>query len=146
MRRWRIDAAALCCFGIDRRRQDDLRQPASEEVSGHDAEAANYYFDPHNEYAAHFPGLAQIIDSESLELPFWMFKFDELADVVFSGRQPHADERDALYEVIRVARTKYQAELTSSAGTSAVRRQLVAEGIRQLPIRQHHIALSTSSQ
>ena len=85
-------------------------------------------FDPHNEYAAHFPGLAQIIDSESLELPFWMFKFDELADVVFSGRQPHADERDALYEVIRVARAKYQAELSSSAGASAVRRQPVAEG------------------
>ena len=85
-------------------------------------------FDPHNEYAAHFPGLAQIIDSESLELPFWMFKFDELADVVFSGRQPHADERDALYEVIRVARAKYQTELSSSAGASAVRRQPVAEG------------------
>jgi uncharacterized protein len=85
-------------------------------------------FDPHNEYAAHFPGLAQIIDSESLELPFWMFKFDELSDVVFSGRQPHADERDALYEVIRVARSKYQAELSSLAGTSAVRRQPVAEG------------------
>ena len=84
-------------------------------------------FDPHNEYAAHFPGLAQIIDSESLELPFWMFKFDELADVVFSGRQPHADERDALYEVIRVAKAKYQAESTSPAGTSAVRRQPAAE-------------------
>ena len=85
-------------------------------------------FDPHNEYAAHFPGLAQIIDSESLELPFWMFKFDELSDVVFSGRQPHADERDALYEVIRIARAKYQTELSSSAGASAVRRQPVAEG------------------
>jgi DNA helicase HerA-like ATPase len=85
-------------------------------------------FDPHNEYAAHFPGLAQIIDSESLELPFWMFRFDELADVVFSGRQPHADERDALYEVIRVARAKYVAELGSSPGASAVRRQPVAEG------------------
>ena len=84
-------------------------------------------FDPHNEYAAHFPGLAQIIDSESLELPFWMFKFDELADVVFSGRQPHPDERDALYEVIRVARAKYQAEV-GSIGMSAVRRQPVAEG------------------
>jgi DNA helicase HerA-like ATPase len=85
-------------------------------------------FDPHNEYAAHFPGLAQIIDSESLELPFWMFKFDELADVVFSGRQPHPDERDALHEVIRIARAKYQAELGSSAGMSTVRRQTVAEG------------------
>jgi DNA helicase HerA-like ATPase len=85
-------------------------------------------FDPHNEYAAHFPGLAQIIDSDSLELPFWMFRFDELSDVVFSGRQPHADERDALYEVIRIARGKYQAELSSSAGTSAVRRQSAADG------------------
>jgi DNA helicase HerA-like ATPase len=85
-------------------------------------------FDPHNEYAAHFSGLAQIIDSESLELPFWMFKFDELADVVFSGRQPHPDEQDALYEVIRIARAKYRAELGSSAGMSAVRRQTVAEG------------------
>jgi uncharacterized protein len=85
-------------------------------------------FDPHNEYAAHFPGLAQIIDSESLELPFWMFRFDELSDVVFSGRKPHADERDALYEVIRIARGKYQAELNSPGGTSAVRRQSAADG------------------
>ena len=86
-------------------------------------------FDPHNEYAAHFPGLAQIIDSDSLELPFWMFQFDELADVVFSGRQPHADERDALYEVIRAAKAKYLVELGSPAATSAVRRQPMSEGV-----------------
>ena len=86
-------------------------------------------FDPHNEYAAHFPGLAQVIDSESLELPFWMFRFDELADVVFSGRQPHADERDALYEVIRAAKAKYLVELGSPGATSAVRRQPMSEGV-----------------
>jgi hypothetical protein len=86
-------------------------------------------FDPHNEYAAHFPGLAQIIDSDSLELPFWMFRFDELADVVFSGRLPHADERDALYEVIRAAKAKYLVELGSPAATSAVRRQPMSEGV-----------------
>jgi uncharacterized protein len=85
-------------------------------------------FDPHNEYAAHFPGLAQVIDSDSLELPFWMFRFDELADVVFSGRQPHADERDALYEVIRAAKAKYLAELGAPGATSAVRRQAISEG------------------
>jgi DNA helicase HerA-like ATPase len=79
-------------------------------------------FDPHNEYAAHFRGLAFIIDSDSLELPFWMFRFDELADVVFSGRQPHADERDALYELIRAARAKYLMELGSPGGLSSVRR------------------------
>ena len=85
-------------------------------------------FDPHNEYAAHFPGLAQVIDSDSLELPFWMFRFDELADVVFSGRQPHADERDALYEVIRAAKAKYLVELGAPGATSAVRRQPMSEG------------------
>ena len=67
-------------------------------------------FDPHNEYAAHFPDLAQVTHFDSLELPFWVFRFDELADVIFSGRQPHADERDALYEVIRMARARYGAE------------------------------------
>ncbi len=87
-------------------------------------------FDPHNEYAAHFPGLAQVIDSDSLELPFWMFQFDELADVVFSGRQPHADERDALYEVIRAAKAKYLVDVgSSSAAASAVRRQPMSEGV-----------------
>jgi Helicase HerA, central domain len=102
-------------------------------------------FDPHNEYAAHFPGLAQIIDSESLDLPFWMFKFDELADVVFSGRQPHPDERDALYEVIRIARTKYQAELGSAGGTSAIRRSQSPRGIRYRRIRRRPTASLTSS-
>ena len=36
--------------------------------------------DPHNEYAARFPGIAQLIDAESFELPIWMFRFDELAE------------------------------------------------------------------
>jgi uncharacterized protein len=84
-------------------------------------------FDPHNEYAAHFPGLAQVIDSDTLELPFWIFRFDEFADVVFSGRHPHADERDALYEVIRLARAKYLADTGSPTGTSPLRRQPAVE-------------------
>jgi uncharacterized protein len=84
-------------------------------------------FDPHNEYAAHFPGLAQVIDSDSLELPFWVFRFDELADVVFSGRHPHADERDALYEVVRIARAKYHVDAGSPPGTSVLRRQPATE-------------------
>ena len=58
-----------------------------------------------------------------------MFRFNELADVVFSGRQPHADERDALYEVIRAANAKYLVELGSPAATSAVRRQPMSEGV-----------------
>ncbi len=83
--------------------------------------------DPHNEYATHFPSLANVINSESLELPIWMFRFDELADIVFSGRQPHADERDALYDVIRAAKAKYLSDTGSSTGGSVLRRQTAAE-------------------
>jgi hypothetical protein len=83
--------------------------------------------DPHNEYASHFPGVAQIIDSDSLELPIWMFRFDELAEVIFSGRPPHPDERDALYEVVQTAKTNYLAGAGSATG-SVLRRKLSIEG------------------
>lgn len=63
--------------------------------------------DPHNEYAAHFRGQALILDSDSLELPYWMFRFEELLDVVYSGRKPNPDEADALYEVIRGAKQRF---------------------------------------
>ncbi len=83
--------------------------------------------DPHNEYAAHFPGVAHVIDSDSLELPIWIFRFDELADVIFSGRPPHPDERDALYDVIQTAKANYRAG-SGSATTGVLRRRLSAEG------------------
>ena len=83
--------------------------------------------DPHNEYTAHFPGVAQIIDSDNLELPIWMFRFDELADVIFSGRPPHPDERDALYEVIQTAKTNFQGG-AGFASASVLRRKISVEG------------------
>src|SRR5208282_606533 len=60
------------------------------------------------------PRLRRPAGGGTLELPFWIFRFDELADVVLSGRRPHPDERDALYELIRVARAKYLADVRSS--------------------------------
>jgi DNA helicase HerA-like ATPase len=83
--------------------------------------------DPHNEYAAHFPGIAQVIDAENLELPIWMFRFDELADIVFSGRPPHSDERDALYEVIQTAKSNFHGGAVS-ATASLLRRKLSVDG------------------
>ena len=83
--------------------------------------------DPHNEYSAHFPGIGQLIDADSLELPIWMFRFDELADIVFSGRPPHPDERDALYEVIQTAKTNFQ-NGAGSATASVLRRKLSVDG------------------
>jgi DNA helicase HerA-like ATPase len=64
--------------------------------------------DPHNEYASAFPDLALTIDGEALDLPIWMFKQEELADVVFRGRPALADEPDILREVVATARARYR--------------------------------------
>lgn len=75
--------------------------------------------DPHNEYAEFFQGVAHVIDFDSLELPIWMFHFDELTDVVFSGRPPNLDERDALYAAVQIAKINFLANAAS--GTSSER-------------------------
>ena len=48
--------------------------------------------DPHNEYARHFPNDSIVLDSDNLELPYWMFRFEEIADIIYSGRKPNSDE------------------------------------------------------
>ncbi len=56
--------------------------------------------DPHNEYASAFPDRALAIDAEALDLPFWMFKLEEFAEVVFRGRAAFEEENDILREVV----------------------------------------------
>ena len=55
--------------------------------------------DPHNEYARNFPTNSVVLNSDNLELPYWMFKFEEIADIIYSGRKANSDEVDALYDV-----------------------------------------------
>jgi uncharacterized protein len=82
--------------------------------------------DPHNEYAAHFTRDSMVLDSDNLELPYWMFKFDEMVDIIYAGRKPDPDESDALYEVIKSAKTRFSAAANSRL--SASRRQSASEG------------------
>ena len=64
--------------------------------------------DPHNEYASAFPDRALAIDPEALDLPFWMFKLEEFAEVVFRGRAAFEEEGDILREVVQAARERYR--------------------------------------
>jgi len=82
--------------------------------------------DPHNEYSAHFVGQAHIVDSDNLELPYWMFRFEEMLDVVYGGRKPNPDEADALYEVIRSAKQKFAA--AGKVSEASLRRNMPSEG------------------
>ena len=42
--------------------------------------------DPHNEFAAAFPDKAIVIDTDNLDLPFWLFRLEEFAEVLYRGR------------------------------------------------------------
>lgn len=64
--------------------------------------------DPHNEFAAAFKEKAHLIDTEHLDLPFWLFRLEEFAEVIFRGRQTVVEEIDALRELIAEAKRDFR--------------------------------------
>jgi len=70
--------------------------------------------DPHNEFAAAFPEKAVVIDTDSLDLPFWLFRLDEFAEVLYRGRPPVSDEVDVLRDLIPEAKRAFRGEGVSS--------------------------------
>jgi uncharacterized protein len=67
-----------------------------------------FVLDVHNEYRRCFVDRAQILNPPNLRLPFWLFGFDELIDVLFSGRPAPDEEIDVLSELIPQAKSMYQ--------------------------------------
>ncbi len=64
--------------------------------------------DPHNEFASTFPDHAVRIDSRTLDLPFWVFKLEELTEVLFRGREPVAEEVEFLRDLIPLAKQMFR--------------------------------------
>lgn len=84
--------------------------------------------DPHNEYAHAFPDNSVRIDANTLDLPFWLFRFEEFADIVFRGRPPLEDEAEILREAIATARARYRnvspQDMARDLGSSVLKRPL----------------------
>jgi hypothetical protein len=83
--------------------------------------------DPHNEYGRHFAKESMVLNSENLELPYWMFRFEEIADIIYSGRKPNSDEVDALYDVIKAAKVQFISSSASAIAASPLRRAQTAD-------------------
>ena len=83
--------------------------------------------DPHNEYRAHFKDDGIILNADNLDLPFWMLRYEELADIVYPGRTPTSDEADALFEAMTFARLAYANQPRVNAQTGALRRSAPVE-------------------
>ncbi|MBB4569092.1 ATP-binding protein [Rhizobium leucaenae] len=64
--------------------------------------------DPHNEFAAAFPKHSVVVDTDTLDLPFWLMRLDEFAEVVFRGRTPIPDELDMLRDIIPEAKRAFR--------------------------------------
>ena len=64
--------------------------------------------DPHNEFAAAFPDHSVVIDTDTLDLPFWLMRLEEFAEVIFRGRPPSADELDLLRDIIPEAKRAFR--------------------------------------
>ena len=45
-----------------------------------------FLIDPHNEYGRCFGEKALVLNPRNLKLPFWLFNFEEIVDVLFGGR------------------------------------------------------------
>ncbi|CAM5769139.1 ATP-binding protein [Bosea minatitlanensis] len=90
--------------------------------------------DPHNEYSSAFPDLSLTIDGDALDLPFWMFRQEELADIVFRGRPALDDEPDILREAVAAARSRYRMPAAPDPardfGSSLLKRPLDLGGTR----------------
>ncbi len=99
--------------------------------------------DAHNEYADCFDGRAQVFGPANLKLPFWLFNFDELAQIVFGSRARAEHEIGLLAELIPLAKTEYARaksalalELPGAAGGR--RRPLYGRHAGALPFRRRH--------
>ncbi len=63
--------------------------------------------DAHNEYADSFDGRAHVLGPENLNLPFWLFNFEELVQIVFGPRTGAEREVGLLAELIPLAKTEF---------------------------------------
>ena len=66
-----------------------------------------FLLDVHNEYGRCFGDRALVLNPRNLKLPFWLFNFEEIVDVLFAGRPGVPDELDILAEVIPQAKALY---------------------------------------
>ncbi|MGY6708949.1 MAG: ATP-binding protein [Rhizobiaceae bacterium] len=74
--------------------------------------------DPHNEFSAAFPDKSIRVDTTTLELPFWLFRLEELVEVLFRGREAVPEEVDLLRDFIPQAKQMYG----SSSASSVIKR------------------------
>ena len=66
-----------------------------------------FLLDSHNEYGHCFGDAALVVNVANLNLPFWLFTFEELLEVIFAGEPGNTEEVEILAELIPLAKGLY---------------------------------------
>lgn len=89
--------------------------------------------DPHNEFSCAFKERAVVIDAASLDFPYWIFKIDEMFEVIYRNRSIVAEEADLFRELISEARQNYATGMRS--GSDLLQRKSTTKGsISDIPL------------
>ncbi|SFB48901.1 hypothetical protein SAMN03159496_04252 [Rhizobium sp. NFR07] len=83
--------------------------------------------DPHNEFAAAFPDHAVVIDTDTLDLPFWLMRLEEFAEVVFRGRPAIPEELDILRDLIPEAKRAFRGSDSSLTRRTSEKSSVTAD-------------------
>lgn len=79
-------------------------------------------FDPHNEYSKSFGPLAEVIGGDTLDLPIWMFNFEETVELLASEIKDHRrEEQEILHDLILKAKQLYDRMSRQNGVTSQVK-------------------------
>ncbi|WP_265518078.1 ATP-binding protein [Nitratireductor luteus] len=87
--------------------------------------------DPHNEFAAALPDYCVRLDTNSLELPFWLFRLEEFVEVLFRGREAVDEEVELLRDLIVEAKNSYYG---ADAGSALRRPSLKSDVTADTPV------------
>ena len=66
-----------------------------------------FMLDGHNEYGRCFGEFANVVNPRHSKLPFWLFNFEEVVDVIYGGRPGIDEELEILSELIPIAKSQY---------------------------------------
>ena len=103
--------------------------------------------DPHNEYAAAFREELEVVSPRTMSLPFWLFNFEEIVDVIYRRRPGVSEEVDLLADLIPIAKARYAQGMDRSP--SLVRRDIEDGGYTvdsPVPYRIHDVLAMIDEQ
>ena len=81
--------------------------------------------DVHREYSQSFQGMAEIINPDNMNLPFWLLNFDEIVEILIGQQAYREVDTEVLRELIPMAKLRYMSNQRRDKGQIMRGREIV---------------------